>query len=328
MSQTMHASKVSKSRWLKLWFLILFGAQKSAVLYLLIFLLGTRIFDIDKIHVRILNSLLVPIDYLYELSMGEETFNKETFSAYLDYYKQFIKYSVYSADVLGMLGFCYSYMGDQPRAIGLYKEAIAQEPTFFWFHYNLGVIYFKQGQYSEAVTSFKRALSVDRKTTLTLASNSHILIYFGSSDKVDFPVKKTPTQEEVYLDMAKHLREGMRHCQEMIILSYFRMKEYSKMLKWVQTGIDHLEGDISFFYFYGGVAAYQLKNYSAALLFLNNCIEKDPGYAEAYYYLHLTLKAMEKNDQAIPPLMVYESLRALHPQERLIDQKKYHLMVF
>ena len=112
------------------------------------------------------------------------------------------------------------------------------------------------------------------------------------------------------------------------MLSYFRMKEYHRMLKWAQAGIDHSRDGQSFFYFHAGVAAYQLKNYSAALGFLNKCIQKDPSYADAYDYLNLALKAMKKDDQAVSVFLVYESLRALHPQGRPIDRREYSLMVF
>lgn len=316
------------TKWSSVGLVIRSLSQKSIVLYLLIFLWGTRIFDINKIHLRILNSLVVPVDYLYGLSQGKETFNKETFGAYLDYYKQLIKYSSHSLDALGMLAFCYFTLGDQSKAISLYKKAITQEPAFFWFHYNLGVIYFKQRKYPEAVVSLKRAFSVDRKTTLGLLSNSHILIYLGSVDKTDFPVKKTTPQEDVYLDMVKHLREGMGHCQEMLVLSYFRMKEYAKMLKWAQMGIQHFPENLPFFYFHSGVAAYELKNYPGAVFFLNKCIEKDPAYANAYYYLNLTLKAMKKDDQAVSALLAYESLHTLYPHGRPIDHKEYNLVIF
>ncbi len=303
-------------------------ARKSAVLYLLIFLLGTRIFDLNKIHLKILNFLVVPVDYLYDLSKGEAAFNKEIFGAYLDYYKQFIKYSPHSPDALGMLAFCYSYLGDQPKAVSLYKKAILLEPAFFWFHYNLGALYFKQGKYPEAAASLRRAFSVERKKTLNLLFNSHILFYLGPSERFDFPVKKATAQKDVYSDMANHLKEGLDHCQEMLVLSYFRMKAYPQMLKWAEVGIEHRQGDIPFFYFHGGVAAYQLENYPKAVLFLNKCIEKDPGYMDAYYYLGLTLKVMKKDDQAAVVFKAYDSLRAMYPQGRPMDRKEYSLMVF
>lgn len=302
--------------------------RKSVVLYLLVFLLGTRIFDLDKIHLRILNSLVVPVDYLYDLSKGNADFDKETFGSYLNYYKQFIKYSPYSADALGMLAFCYSYLGEQSKAVSLYKKAIFLEPAFFWFHYNLGVIYFQQQKYPQAAVSLKRAFSVDRTKTLGLISNSHIMIYLGPSESFNFPVKKAAAQRDVYLDMAHHLREGLGRCQEMLVLSYFRMKDYASMLKWAQAGIKHRQGDIPFFYFHSGVAAYQLEDYPKAAVFLNKCIEKDPGYADAYYYLSLTLKAMKKEDQAAAVLKICESLRAMYPQGRPMERKEYSIMVF
>ena len=68
-----------------------------------------------------------------EVSIKEETLNQESLEAYLDYYKQLIKYFSSQADALGMLAFCYSLLDDQSKAIALYKQAIDLDPSFFGF---------------------------------------------------------------------------------------------------------------------------------------------------------------------------------------------------
>lgn len=303
-------------------------AKKSIALYLLVFFLATRMFDVDKMHMRILNALLLPVDYLYCYTQGIEPFNSETFGAYVDYYKQLIRYVPYKSDALGMLAFCYYHLGDQPRAIELYKKAIKEDSTFFWFHYNLGVIHFNRGEYAEAVSALKNALNSNRQASLGFASNSRILVYLGPVVQTDTPLKKIPTQQEVYSNLTNHLKEGLAHCQEMIVLSYAQLKDYQRLLRWSRHGIEYQPREQAFFNYYAGRAAYETENYSVAVGFLNKTIELDPEYADAFRYLDLTLKAMRQDKTAMPVLMRYEELKSRFPNGRDKDRRQYALRVF
>ena len=309
---------------------ILKGLQKIFVLYLLSFFLFNAIVDKNKIHLRILNNLLSTIDYLVEFSSGEEPFDRETFLGYVDYYKQILKYMPRRADALGLLGYCYYYLGEKSRAIDFFQEAIDQEPGFFWFHYNLGLIYFQDGLYEKAQDSFKRALSCDPEKTLKFVYSSRILQYIGPTDKVDFPVNNgyhKRSRQEIYQELGTGLEKAYQRARQLLILSFNETQNFSEMLQAAQIGLENHKGDPLFFYFYAGLGAYQLKNYPVALGFFNHCIEKDPR-SQAFHYLGLTLLAMHQDQLARPILQSYENHKEMYAQKENLSPKELLLRVF
>ena len=49
-------------------------------------------------------------------------------------------------------------------AIAFWKEEVHRQPTSDWFHYNLGLVLSRQGKYSDAIDSYRKALEINPKS--------------------------------------------------------------------------------------------------------------------------------------------------------------------
>jgi len=138
--------------------------QRGIIFYLLILLLFHTVIDFDKTMSRarllVLNRLRPETFYYITDFIGlHPEYGKIELEEYAFYYKAVVEYMPHRADALGLLGYCSYYLGQLNESISSYQRAIGINPDFFWFHYNLGVIYFKEGRYKEALESFKKALA-------------------------------------------------------------------------------------------------------------------------------------------------------------------------
>lgn len=86
------------------------------------------------------------------------TLPEEQLLKYLGYFETVARKVVSQPDTHAMIGFCYYHLGKKEKAITAYQKAVSFNANFLWFQYNLGIIYFEQGQYKEAVHSFKKIL--------------------------------------------------------------------------------------------------------------------------------------------------------------------------
>lgn len=65
-----------------------------------------------------------------------------------------------------LLGYCEYYRGNLDEALAQYKRSIDLDPYFFWSYYNLGVIYFRQGDFLNSAEVLSRAFSLKNEITL------------------------------------------------------------------------------------------------------------------------------------------------------------------
>ncbi len=149
-----------------------FLVTRTFILYLLAFGLIWGLFDIPKVRqtvqLKILNRFRPEsFDYLVQTAVEGKKFDKHLLETYSFYYQKVTEYVPHRADAYGMLGFCDYHLGKKEEAIASYEKAIEINPDFFWFYYNLGVIYFKDGQYKEAYEVFKKTVKVKPQATLS-----------------------------------------------------------------------------------------------------------------------------------------------------------------
>ena len=109
-------------------------------------------------------NLTMPVSYddLVHFIQSDRKPVEGSLTPYVDYYERVVEYMPQRADGYAMLAFCYYYQGGIEKAILLYQRAIQLNADFFWAFYNLGIIYFNQGEYSMASDFFKKALSQAR----------------------------------------------------------------------------------------------------------------------------------------------------------------------
>lgn len=141
-----------------------------------------------------------PIDYFWELNTHRATLDKNKIRYYADYYEHLLQVFPNLWDVYGILGYCYHYLNDDPRAIKFLEIAVKNYPDYFWNYYNLAAIYINESRYQEASGVLRKALSLPPMGSLKsmLASKFVYLPLLG------------PIEKKALEDTEKHLYEMYR----------------------------------------------------------------------------------------------------------------------
>src|SRR5205085_964576 len=77
-----------------------------------------------------------------------------------------------------------------------------------------------------------------------------------------------------------------------MIFSSMYTKDYKRMLYYASQGIAAAVDENKDFYYFAGLAAYQLKKYAQAGAFLKSYLSDNPNDGNAFYYLGLTLRGL------------------------------------
>jgi len=139
-----------------------------------------------------------PTDYILELSIHQAAPDKNKIHCYVDYYEHLLRVFPNLGDAYGMLGYCYHYLNDDPKAIGFLKMAIEHDPDYFWNYYNLAAIYLNESRYQEAFGSLQKALNVPPMASLKS---------MFTSPMVYLPLLG-PDEKKVLPYTVKHLKES------------------------------------------------------------------------------------------------------------------------
>jgi len=67
-----------------------------------------------------------------------------------------------------LLGYCDYYSGDIDAARGQFERSMKINPYFFWTYYNLGVIYFEQGDFYKSAQVLSKAFAFKKEYTLEI----------------------------------------------------------------------------------------------------------------------------------------------------------------
>ena len=97
-----------------------------------------------------------------------------TIAPHMDYYLKVAEFFPTMAEAHGILGICYFYTGEKEKAVEALKRAIDLNPTFFWFQYNLGIVFMSQNELLAASKMFENALKLPPQPTLQTISTSKL----------------------------------------------------------------------------------------------------------------------------------------------------------
>lgn len=289
----------------------------------LVYLIGYLIFyttlDYENTMNRVKGSALsrlMPYHlYLVKYLSGEIPYQQERFVEYVHYYRQVIDYMPYTADAFGMLGLCYYHMQEKGKAIAAFKRAIELNPHFFWFYYNLGAFYYKDGRYEEAVELFKQAMTTESDAALSF-------IYIS---KIYLPIRDITQDYQNTINL--RLEAAYRHCYQMVILTQYQLRDFQGVVGSANYAIREKFEDLAFYYFYSGLAAYELKEYPVAISLLQDCLALRKDYREAYQYLASAWLALGKKDIA-SQLLRQEVLFGRIESPKASVEKKLFLKIF
>jgi superkiller protein 3 len=186
------------------------------------------------------------------------------------------------ADAYGLMGFCLFHLGEQDRAVDAYKKSIEINPDFFWFHYNLGVLYFKKGQYDEARESLNRALEQEPTDVMDVIYDSKRLYLPLMGKRLD----------QNKIQMVDFVKQGFQKAIDLIIASSYFSQDYAKLFSYSKAAIQAQQKNQDYYHFYAGYALYEKGEFTGAIPFFQRAIQLNPSLAESYQYLGLSFEAL------------------------------------
>jgi tetratricopeptide (TPR) repeat protein len=222
---------------------------------------------------------------------GGRDFAPGQLESYIAYYEKMTDVLPGKADAHGLLGFCYAQAGFPDEAIMAYERAIAINPHFFWFHYNLGCVYYQQAQYEKAMASFKTAVE---------KSFEAAVMFIRLSKRIYHPLLVHRSQyTEGFLK-----QRFDRHTQKsyaLIVKAAYHLKQYDDVISiahYANTREDAPKQK-ELYYFYMGKAAFQKKAYRQAVFFLQNVIELNARNAGAFHWLGRAARQLGNAEAAL-----------------------------
>ncbi len=288
------AGKIGSSKWRnnKVIRAVACIGKRVVILYVVMFLIAYAVFDKKKVKaqnkVKELNEFYVNPDYLAYVFKNQKNFDKEELKKQVKYYEKINQYMPSRSAAYGLLGFCHYHLGNYDKAIDYYNKAIYLNPDFFWFWYNLGVVYFKNDQYQEAAVSLGKAVTSDVGKTSQFVQESKVYRPILSAQRI--------TDRE---QLKNQLKEGYRDCYKMLILSQLQLKNYAEVVRIAEYATSSGFSEEDFFYYYLGITAFKLKQFKKAVFYFQECLNKNSHHAEAYYHLGLSLKALGHEKQSV-----------------------------
>lgn len=253
--------------------------RRAVIFYIFIFLVVHLLVDYERVRfglkIRILDNMMPDsFHYLIESVEGKELVDQNKLTPFFRFYAKVVGFFPEQSDAWGMLAFCYYHLKDYNRAVVGYQKAMTLEPDYFWYYYNLGTIYYKDNQYAKAAQYFHDAILMDPNEALTFTLNSNVIY---RSILRNF---KDPKRE-----LMLRIQRGYHQAYLMAVLSCFKSKDYIKMFNVAQKAIKNKVHNYQIFYYFSGLALYQLKEYKKAVVLFNTYIKFDFQHPEPFQYL-------------------------------------------
>lgn len=273
------------------------------VLYAAVAVVGVLMFDVGDMiataQLKTLNRLRYPeMTEVAVFAENPQAGDFQKLEKHWFYYKKVSQFLPKETDHIGLWGFCSFYLGKYDEAVKAYKMALKQAPGFFWFHHNLGIVYYHQKNYVLAAEHFHQALASDPNLSIQfiLASRRlYLPMIFAQTKDVEAKVKGD-------------LKQGYEDVQKLLVKSYEAAGEYKEMVAAAQSAITRSEADRAFFFYYAGVAELKLGRYPQALAFLKQAADLQPENPEVFEQLAAVVKQMG-NQVLAQQFMAMESER-------------------
>ena len=263
-------------------------------------LMGQNQFDEAKNILQQLLTQCPPNPYVYgNLGIIAVTNGElEKAQGYFDQARKTISYPDANTYLLYYnMGLCYYRLGQYEEAIKLFKESTNLNNKFSYSQYNLGLAYLKDGDDKNGVKHLKKAMILFKKenNTYFAAKAQNLLQFFsGSGSSIE---KMVAVSREGAIEA---IREPVGVDQEMEEISQMfeagqDIEAIELMLEHIKKNPDSVEGHYRL-----GVMYLATDNYANAATIFEKVIEKDPSYADAYVNLGSLYGKQALYDKALP----------------------------
>lgn len=199
------------------------------------------------------------------------------------YYEKAALFMPRSAEARALKGYSYYYGGDKVKAQRAYSQAVRMNPKLFNFYYNLGIIALDRKDHKKAFAHFKDSVAVDPGVNVQSISGSVWYIMF-------LPSVHQP--QLLANAVGTHVRDQYRRGYLQLLISCELLNDHASMLLYARKAIANDFLNQGVFYYYAGLAAYQLNEPQQAVVFLQEAVKHKFQYAQVYQVLGLSLRAL------------------------------------
>ncbi len=246
-------------------------------LYLLICLIAPSVIDLKGIHERLkvkrLNDNRPNFEalVLYELGRGSLIPKKwHLFEGYMDLVLSYVADDPVGQSIQGAL-LCQS--GDCKKGVRLLEKSSQKAAVLFWPDYNLGVYYYKQGQYKEAVDHLQRATQIPSAVIAKFMLESIMYRQIFSSRVFD-------------VSLESRIQYAQQGARILLLASLDKMGADAMLWTYATKNIEaHEYPQMAPFYYYAALAAFKTQQLDKAVLLFQKTVELDPKAPWAYFWL-------------------------------------------
>lgn len=126
---------------------------------------------------------------LYEV-LGAAYLGLENDKATIKYYRKLLRVNPKHTDAFTNLGMIFYKVGEFEKAVESYQQAVEIEPNFADAHYNLGNALRQTGNLSKAFESYRKSLLINPNDAEVLTNYGHALRDYGALDQaIEYYVK-------------------------------------------------------------------------------------------------------------------------------------------
>ena len=169
--------------------------------------------------ISVLNRLRPNNIDLLVLSEKEKTLTSDQLHAYNNYLEYISYYMPSRSDAYGLRGLLHYHMNKSSIAIKYYHKAIQLNPYFFWYYYNLSIIYYEEGEYKKSALLLSQALKLPPVSTLRSIIQSQ---------KVYVIIHKLYTGERTGIMLENELKQGYKDAKILLLKNYLKLKSPQK----------------------------------------------------------------------------------------------------
>lgn len=308
-----------KKQVLGFWKMLRWIATRAVVFYVLIYFMTTSFVDFDQIKfgykIRLLNKI-IPKSYslMIDLAQGKPLDDRARLKPYIKFYEKLVGFFPERADAFSVLAFCYYHNQEWQPAVSAYQQALDLNADVFWFHYNKGFILYKNKQFQDALKVFEGARGCELSSTVEFIKESKIVYRLIGVDDAVF-----------FAQANQRLIQGREDVYFLSALIGYSLKRYDELLAMADLARSQGIQDADF-WFYAGMAAFQMKNYDAASECFIFCLSRDQQNVKAWEILEQSARQSSssvarkaKNLQRIKPKSGDVSITNKRVAARLAD---------
>ncbi len=286
---------------------------RVGILYVAWFLLAPHIVDFtaisERIKVKRLNDTRPDFSALVTYHEEHSKLNMKDADLYQRYFEMVVHYVGDDPIAEHALGFANLTINNNKKAVEELEAVSARVPVLFWPDYNLGVYYYRQGQFNKAADHLNKAINVPPNVVMKLMVDS--IIYRQILASKAFKSSLVMRIQQARMDASVLLLAALEHIDA----------DQAMMSMSLQIINDGSQSASPAVYYYAGLAAFKLKRYDKALVLFEKNIALDGKKPWSYLWLARLFDAAGDSEKAKEYLKAFSVLKESQPQLLRYDQE-------